>query len=372
MQIMNLKNFFKNLAIWLKSRNLDYLPESVVIIDRFGGFVFANKMALNLFNIRKSDIENTNMNKFITNFSDFIQIALTSKKSVLVALNISEKKIYAECNASKIGKNWLCATFRNCTKLTSDTETDEKIARFNGEKNAMLAQIEEEFKSPISSIIGFSHGLLEGLGGELSEKQEKYVKIINNVSLELSEFSDNFFEFSRAESSLYKPEYKNFDIVELIKNCANSQKNKIGEREIYFDFEYEQIDERTINSDFKGIQTALTKIYDVSLSTVDNGTILTNIEYAKDEDKLEFRLDLLKPYIKILIRDFGSGFDKQELKHLCDPYFQLDKGRKNILRSLKLGTAGIILNRCGANFDINSEMLKGSIYKIIIPVKSNE
>lgn len=91
----------------------------------------------------------------------------------------------------------------------------------------MLVKLEGDIKSPISSITGFSQGLLDGIGGNLTEKQAKYIKIINSNSNDLYHFMDKLLEFTESESSLYKSMYQNFDVVQIIKGIASEFEKEI-------------------------------------------------------------------------------------------------------------------------------------------------
>ncbi len=57
------------------------------------------------------------------------------------------------------------------------------------------------------------------------------------------------------------------------------------------------------------------------------------------------------------------------MKYLCDPYAQLEKGKKNLLRAIRLGTASILTKRTDGYINITSEMMNGAEYNIYIPLK---
>ena len=220
MQIMNLANFLKNAWWTLTSyKTINELPDAIIHVDSDGVIKNFNKKAQVLFNLKESEdpILATNINEIIKDGFDHINESLDLSRPILATATLSGREFYVELNASKKGKGY-CLSIRDLTKLTSEIFNDDKTLRFNGEKNAMLAKIEDDIKSPITSISGFSKGLLDGLGGELSEKQAKYIKIINTNSEELYHFMDKFLEFSKAESSIYEANYQNFDIIEMFKS----------------------------------------------------------------------------------------------------------------------------------------------------------
>ena len=226
MQAMNLEKMFKN-VLWTftSSKTIENLPDSVVFVDAAGFVTRANKRACDCFKLTDDDINPEKLDNFIVDGLEAVRSSLKNQKPVLATARVGEKEFYVELNASR---QWsgLCINLRDVTKLINQTENEEKTARFNGEKNALLFKLEGDIKAPITSILGFSQGLLDGLGGDLSEKQTNYIKIINSNSNDLYNFMDKFLEFSYAESSLYEADYKNFDIVEAIKNTVKNYTSK--------------------------------------------------------------------------------------------------------------------------------------------------
>ena len=74
-------------------------------------------------------------------------------------------------------------------------------------------------------------------------------------------------------------------------------------------------------------------------------------------------------YFQIKIKDTGAGIPPEEIPYLCNPYAQLEKGRKNLLRSLRLGIASILIKRSEAFIGISSDVMHGTLYNVIIPVE---
>jgi hypothetical protein len=60
------------------------------------------------------------------------------------------------------------------------------------------------------------------------------------------------------------------------------------------------------------------------------------------------------------------------MRYLCEPYAQLEKGKKNFMRALKLGSATILIKRSEGLFNVNSEVMKGTTFEIILPIKEKD
>ena len=67
-------------------------------------------------------------------------------------------------------------------------------------KSQFLANMSHELRTPLNSIIGFSKVLLNRLDGDLTERQEAYVRSVHNSSRHLLELINGILDFSRIEA----------------------------------------------------------------------------------------------------------------------------------------------------------------------------
>lgn len=372
MQIMNLEKIVKNLWWSLTAfRTINNLPDSIIFVDFQGTIERANRKAYECFGFKIDDENPIKIDNIIKNGLDIIESSIKSGKPVVATAVIPGREFYVELNATKQNDGY-CLAVRDLTRLTDEVATEEKIAKFNGEKNAMLVKLEGDIKSPITSISGFSQGLLDGIGGELTEKQAKYIKIINNNSNDLYHFMDKFLEFTYAESSLYEAQSQNFDIVETIKNIVKEYNPIIEQKKLSLDFDYDSIDKRTIYSDAKALPKIVHNILEVAVGMTETGYISINLKNPDERTALKFGVaapEMLNGFIHLSIKDTGTGIPEEEMRYLCEPYAQLEKGKKNFLRSLNLGTSTILTKRAKGSIVINSEVMKGTTYDIILPIE---
>ncbi len=371
MQIMNLKILAKKLW-WAATafKTINNLPDSIIFVNSEGNITRFNKKAREVFNLNEPKEDTViEFNCIVRNGMDAVRTSLESSKPVLATAYVAGREFYVELNVSRSGSGY-CINLRDMTKLTNEIVNDDKTLKFNNEKNAMLVKLEGDIKSPITSIHGFSQGLLDGLGGTLTEKQAKYVKIINSNAEDLYHFVDKLLEFSNAESSIYQPDYHNFDIVEAIKTVIKEFEEVLIQKKLNIDFDYEILEKRTGYTDFNAISRAIRNILEIAISMTETGFIRIKITNLSEETAQNYNLrENLKSYLQINIQDTGAGVPKEDLKYLCEPYAQLEKGKKNFLRALELGSASILIKRANGIIDIRSELMKGTEYNIILPIE---
>ena len=368
MQIMKLSRLVKKVWWFLSaSETIKNLPDSIIYADSSGYIIKANKSAIKCFGLENYSKIPVRIKDIISEGMNAVNESLRKKQPVSAIGKTKGNDFYIELNAVRKWNGYYIV-IRDVSKLTNELMTERKIERFNGEKNAMLSMIQEDIKSPINSISGFSKGLLDGIGGELTEKQQKYIKIINSNATDLYTYLDKFIEFSCVESSLYAAEYLNFDIISFTKDILKDYTNSFEEKKLLFNFDYTSIQNRTVYADKRAYEGILRNILETSYYMTEEGYITLSLKYPNEEDYINFGLSETKQYIQINIKDTSPGIDKKEMKYLCDPYSQIGKGKINFVRSLRLGTSSILTKRCGGFIDINSEILQGVMYNIILPI----
>jgi signal transduction histidine kinase len=290
------------------------------------------------------------------------------------AFTVEGKEFFVEMNAKRYIEQYFI-TIRDITAMTNVLANAERTGRLNKEKNIMLVKLSNEIKSPIQSIIGFSQALIDGLGGEINDKQGKYVKIINKNSTELLYFMDKFLEFAQAESSLFNYDNQPFDLVNLIQTVVKNNENILNAKNILINYDFEDFNKKVVYSDENNVKTILQNILETSIKLTDVGTITIKVDYPEMELIEKQGIKIFKggtssSYARIVISDTGMGLAETEMDGIFEPYTQLDKAhKKTVVRSITLGTVKAILKRLGGAIWVNSEVMKGSSFTVILPIE---
>lgn len=369
---MNFINLFSGINL---KEILQKLPDAVVIINSDGRIVWTNREAECLFNIDTSDEVDYYYNDFVSKGVELAaQSALKHVPVIAGAMTNEENEFFIEMNVSQYEDQFII-TIRDVTAMTKVLANAEKTGRLNKDKNIMLTKLTHDFKSPLQSIIGFSNALLDGLGGDISEKQGKYVKIINKNASELLYFMDKFFEFSKAESSLVQFDIQTFDVVNAVQELIKANENLTGAKKLAVTLDVENLANSPVTTDESVLKTVLQNVIETSVKLTEIGSI--NISLSNPDMDLVIKSGIKvinkassDSYLMITVKDTGMGLQEIEFDGLFEPYSQLDKSnKKNFVRAVSLGTAKNLLNRLNGTIWAESEIMKGTTFNIIIPVE---
>lgn len=369
---MDFTNLFSNINPREVIKNL---PDAVLVIDLDGRIVWANNKAAIIFESKRSDLKGLNFDDIVANGVMLAEKSHSKRNSVVTgAFTVEGKEFFVEMNAKKYVEQYFI-TIRDVTAMTNVLTIAEKTGRLNKEKNIMISKLSNEIKSPLQSIIGFSQALLDGLGGEINDKQNKYVKIINKNSTELLYFMEKFIEFSQAESSLYKFDNQPFDLMNTIQTVVKNNEAAINGKELTINLDFDDFNKKVVYSDENSVKIILQNILETSIKGTDVGDITIKVNHPEPDELEKCGINNnndagVFSYAKITISDTGMGLAESEMEGIFEPYTQLDKThKKTILRSITLGSAYTIAKRLGGAIWINSEVMKGSSFFVIIPIE---
>lgn len=373
---MNLNNLFRDFLYRLNlSRVVKNLPDAVLIVEENGRISWLNDKATTVFESGKGLLKSYHFDDLVDKGKEKIEKSIATRTPIIAgAFTPNAKEFFIEMNAKKYHGRYV-VTIRDITAMTNVLTNAEQTSQFNKEKNAMLVKLSNEIKSPINSIVGFSQALIDGLGGEISEKQDKYIRIINKNSNDLLHFIDKFIEFAYAESTLYEYDYQTFDIVNAIQTVIRNNDLATSAKGLTVNFDFEELAKRAVYSDEKTLKTILQNLVETSIKLTDTGSISFRVFYPDEEIIKSMKIfENVKEgsLLQISISDTGIGLQETEMDGLFEPYTQIDKSnKKNIVRSISLGTSNILARRLQGVVWAESEVMKGTTFNLIIPIEKD-
>lgn len=374
--------FFKNLFNNKDEEEEDLLtklPDNVALLNNQGSFLWCNDVAQKTLSKLKENFSEGYIDNVFDNAMDLIvKLAESGLAKVIKAKTPDEKDMFFEFTARKTEEGYLVC-FRDNTQsyktLTSIFVEHESLRKTNKDKNNFLVKLSGDFRNPLQSIVGFSQALLGEIGGELNEKQAKYVNIINKNSTDVLYLIDKILELSKAESNLFEKKLGYFDAINILNNVIKNNEKDAQAKNIEINVEVAKDVKRTIYSDEAMLKIVLENIIESAIKFTDVGSI--NIEVSHPDLELVSEKGFLpvenakeKSYIMFKIDDQSLGISDVELENLFEPYAQLDNPNKNnVFRSIAFATIKNIIRIMKGNVWVEPEAMHGTTYCVIIPAE---
>lgn len=249
---------------------------------------------------------------------------------------------------------YLALIFNRMSRRLKDQVDEEKA--YQDERKKLVANISHDLRTPLTSIIGYSESLENGVY-EGEEEKRKFVSIINKKAIYMNQLLGELLDYSRLESGRYILKKDKIDITELVREILIEylpalQENNI---ELLADLPEESL---IVNIDKDGISRVLRNIIDNALKYGRNGKL---IEVIITEEK---------DTIKIIIRDNGQGIDIRNLDKIFERFFREDKSRSTMIGGMGLGLAiaDEIIKLHNGRIIVASTPGEGTTFTVVLPV----
>ncbi len=361
--------------------DIELLPEAVLLVAGTGEIIDFNNNAQNLFGLDNFDNYDL-LDLFDGGYNLVIDLAKTGNSSTVRSkLNPNDER-YFELKASNYSSDGelILISIRDVTntqkmlnKLIFEHEFLNKITK---EKNLFITKISTELTSPLHSINGFSQAVLEGLSGNINEKQEKYLKIINKNSEQLLDLINKITEYSKLESGIYDYEFKPFDFVSLMTDIFNEYKPLADEKKLILNVDLNKLTKRGCYNDENIVKKIIQYLIDTAIKTTDTGSIKIEISTPSMEFleiagfNLEENADE-KAFLMFKISDTSSGFVENERDVVFNPYADVEKSiiKKTLNKNLTMGIVYLLVKLVKGKIWVDTEQTNGRAFTFVIPAE---
>ncbi len=339
------------------------LPDALVLCGKDGKIQWVNDVAAEIFETSKMHLLTSNISDFIENPMNLISSSVIMHKPVIT--KFVDKEIYFDMTVKEITEGYVL-DFRDAVQNSAIAQ-DDKTEEINREKNNFLLKLANDLKSPIQSIVGFSQAMADGLGGEMSEQQEKYIRIINKNSSELMYFVGKLLELSQTESALKEPDKKTLDVLALVNSVVRFNEQLYKGKEVKISIKPEEDFRKTISTDEEILKNILQDVLEIILKSVDMGEVAITLSNPNDEFISSKNLAPAQ-YTMISLSTSALLLSENDLECMFDPYTILDStNRKNVLRAMVLASVKNLVQSLNGIVWVESQILKNTSFNIIIP-----
>ncbi|MBR5304538.1 MAG: PAS domain-containing sensor histidine kinase [Candidatus Gastranaerophilales bacterium] len=375
---MKILKYFKSQK---EETNFNLLPDGIFTLEQDGKIIDVNNKVLEMYEMTRFEILGRYFSDFVENGTSILNKVVQNKSTATVrALMKNEeiRNVFFEISAIRNPETLkVYVSARNITKQKAEQKTiNEKYAQaqkiIDG-KNDFLIDASGSILSSLVSIGGFSRALLDGIGGALSEKQQKYLNIINTNSKDLSYDLEKLFALFKLESKKVQYNNKGFDLISLIKSIDRVYKKDFQDKKIIFSLDYSTLTQRDCYLDGEVIEYILRCIMDIFLRFANLGKCSLNIghppvDFLKQKDfSANDSLDSTK-YVLFEAKITDLVFSQEELDNIFDLYYKGSTKRPIGLKAT-LNLLKLYINDFKGDIWVYSKQNFGTMMTFVLPLK---
>lgn len=329
---MKILEYFKNQK---EDNNFNLLPDGIFTLEQDGRIIDVNDRVLEIYKTTRFNILGRYFSDFVENGTAILNKVVQEGTSEIVKAFIKDEEkpslsldMTAKRNA-ETGKVYVVV--RNVTEKQSENKViKEKFSvaqKIIDGKNDFLLDSSGAILSNLVSICGFSRALLDGIGGALSEKQQKYLNIININSRDLNYDLEKLFTLFKAESKKIQYNYKLFDLIGLIKSIERLYEKDFRDKKIIFSLDYSTLTERDCYLDSEIVEYILRSVMDIFSRFANLGKCSLNIghpplDFLKTREFAANDSYDTKKYVLFEAKIADLVFNKDELDNIFDTYYK--------------------------------------------------
>lgn len=250
-------------------------------------------------------------------------------------------------------------------KVTKYQKSQEEVSRLQNQNSKLREQdrlrtnfinnLAHEFRTPLSSILGFSKILTSK--NPTSETTKEIVEQIQHASNRLSNLVTDFLQINKIDTEGWLAHFEPCDIGELIKKSIDEFSSLYKE----YKFSYRLADNYpVIKTDPKLVRQVLDNFISNAIKYSPNkGNIIVSLQTTTSETE-----------IKISIIDHGIGIDNEEVPKIFNRFFRSNNPsvQKTSGTGLGLAICKEIITTLNGNIEVESELNKGSKFSFTLPV----
>ncbi len=283
------------------------------------------------------------------------------KKLLIISRDISERKKFEEER-----KDYLLNLEKEVELKTNELMQKEKLATIG----LLAAGVAHEINNPIMGIMNFAEIIKSALKNHqdisLDAKPFSFIDGIISESQRISRIINDLLIFARKDTE--KP--RDAAILDVINSTIGLLAPKLMYEKICLNLNFEE--------ELPKMTLMTNKLRQVFLNLFQNSIDALDEKFGeldqKDLKKISVKLKKQtindEEFVKITIRDNGTGIKKENLRRIFDPFFTTKKHTKEHGTGLGLSISYDIIKSHGGEIKIDSEWGEYTLVEILLPIKS--
>lgn len=332
---------------------VEYSLNSMIVLDETK-IIHANKAALQMLNLKKEDLINSNFHDYLDQAyheqcrERLYHVIVNGEMAELQEQRMIRKNgevFDVEVMASPLEVSGQTFALLNINDIKERKEAERLLIQ--SEKLSMLGEIAagivHEIRNPLTSLKGFLHLMqIEQTGNP------KYIDIMKSELERIETIANDLLKYSKPQTDTYKHE----NIVTIIEDVLF-----LLDTEIYKNTVTVQFSPSNKNSQVVGDKPQLKQVF---LNLMKNAIDATSPGY-----EITIKVIDLPDSVVIEIKDQGCGIPQEQIQHLGTSFFTTKKQGTGLGLMVSFN---IIKNHKG-KIDVSSQEGKGSTFTITLPRK---
>ena len=238
---------------------------------------------------------------------------------------------------------------------TLDSMTNE-LSKTESVRREFLANVSHDIKTPLTMIKAYAE-MVRDISYNDDDKRNANLNVIVMEVDRLNILVNDILVLSRLQAGAESLEIEKFDLNFLVRDCLTRY-------DIYKEDGYEFV--YSFNGKSAMIEADKKRMQQVIYNLINNA-----VQYTGDDKKIFIDVSESKKWIIFSVRDTGKGMKKEEIRHIWDKYYKIDKKYKRSTVGSGIGLS-IVKTICENHkflYGVDTEVNHGSKFWVKIRKK---
>ncbi|MFP4474915.1 MAG: ATP-binding protein [Desulfatibacillaceae bacterium] len=339
------------------------LMDGVMTTDSEKNIVLANPAFLHMIEYHGGNIVGKNVDEVIENetlrqlVDQAVALPPDASKEIygeVATGSGDEEKIYSVC----------CAPFRARTGFTLGTLTVlhdiTTLKRVDRMKSEFVSMVSHEIRSPMNSIMAQLKVVLDGLAGDVTDKQREILEKACARIMSLTSLVSEILDLARIESGLIGQEKQAVDVCGILR---------------------EQVELHAALARDKDIALSLAPCDGLPLIVANRqgveeivSNLVTNaIKYTPDGGRVDVKAVVENEYVRIDVADTGFGIPHEDMDNVFSRFYRVKNEQTRHIQGTGLGLAIVksIVQAHHGSIRVESHPGSGSTFTVHLPLPTD-
>jgi PAS domain S-box-containing protein len=236
----------------------------------------------------------------------------------------------------------------------------QEVERANRLKSEFLASMSHELRTPINALIGYSALLIDGVLGEVNDRQRDALQRGRAAAEHLLALINDILDLAKIEAGKMPLHLEEVELRDVVGEVSQQIEPMLRKKQLEFVVD--------INGNCPSLYTDRTKVRQVLLNLLSNAVKFTN----RGRVSVVARCQELGEGVRLDVIDTGIGIREKDLQAIWEDFRQVDQSRTREYGGTGLGLSITrkLLERLGGTVAVTSKYGEGSVFSITLPIRT--
>lgn len=243
-------------------------------------------------------------------------------------------------------------------KTREAVELAQKAQAASQAKTEFLANMSHEIRTPLNGVLGMTQLLLHT---PLTDKQRRFVEIVDKSGITLLDVVNDILDFSKIEAGKLQLEHSDFDVQELVGEVMDLFAHRLQEKQVELVSNIHDGVPTHLRGDITRLRQILVNLVGNAVKFTDQGEIVLSVSRVEDQaDQVTLRVE---------VKDTGIGIAPSVQEKIFEAFSQADGSTTRKFGGTGLGLTIVkqLVRLMNGTVGVESSLGVGSMFWVQIP-----